>query len=147
MIITTIREKIWNLLSNMYPWFLKKAYGMNVGNNVRISYKAFLDKSINPKGIYIGDNTWILAKATILAHDYVRGENGVGKRFNTVIGNNCVIGIGSIIMPGVSIGDHVVVGAGSIIIKDIPSNSIVVGNPGRIIKDNIKVSDKGQLIQ
>lgn len=147
MIITTLREKIWNLVSNFYPWFLRTAYGMNIGVNVRISYKATLDKSINPKGIHIGNNSWVLAKSIILAHDYCRGSEGRGKRYETIIGNNCVIGISSIIMPGIKIGNHVVVGAGTVITKDIPSNSLVVGNPGRIIKEDIKVSDQGQIIE
>ncbi len=51
---------------------------MHIGANVRISYKAKLDKSINPKGIHIGDNTWVLADSMVLAHDYCRGENGKG---------------------------------------------------------------------
>ncbi|MBE7688652.1 hypothetical protein F6A46_10470 [Tenacibaculum finnmarkense genomovar ulcerans] len=49
-------------------------------------------------------------------------------------------------MPGVTIGDHVVVGAGAIVTKNIESNCIVVGNPARIIKKDIKLNNKGQLI-
>jgi acetyltransferase-like isoleucine patch superfamily enzyme len=68
-----------NGISNLYPAFLRRFYGMHIGANVRISYKAKLDKSINPKGIHIGDNTWVLADSMVLAHDYCRGENGKGK--------------------------------------------------------------------
>ncbi|MHC5362128.1 acyltransferase [Myroides sp. LJL110] len=115
---------------------------MNIGSNVRISYKANLDKSINPKGIFIGKNTWILANAMVLAHDHCRSLKA-----DTIIGENCIIGVNSIILPGVKIGDHVIVGAGSIVTKDINSNSIVVGNPAKVVKTNIMVSDKGKLIQ
>lgn len=141
-----IRVLLWNILSNIYPYILRKLYGVNIGINVKVSYKANLDRSINPKGIHIGNNTWILANANILAHDYCRGTNGRGKLFNTFIGENCVIGINSIIMPGVKIGNEVIVGSGSIVTKDIPSNVIVAGNPAKIIKTGINVNSKGQLV-
>ena len=43
-------------------------------------------------------------------------------------GNVCVLG-------GVTIGNNVVIGAGSVVVKDIPDNSIAVGNPCRVIKE------------
>lgn len=136
-----MRKLLWNFLSKVYPFILRKRYKMNIGNNVIISYKARLDKSINPKGIYVGDNTWVLANSLILAHDHLRAL-----KLDTRIGKNCVIGVDSIIMPGVIIGDHVVVGAGAIVTKNIESNCIVVGNPARVIKKDIKLNNKGQLI-
>ena len=141
-----MRKGIWNFLSVLYPAILKNIYKMHLGSNVKISYRAHLDKSINPRGIHIGDNTWILADSWVLAHDYCRGKNGVGFRTDTFIGSNCVIGIGSIIMPGVNIGSHVVVGSGAVVTKDIPDHCMVVGNPARIIKEDVIVSDKGQIL-
>ena len=137
-----MRKLLWNFLSKVYPHILRKMYKMTIGKNVVISYKARLDKSINPKGVYIGDNTWVLANSLILAHDHLRGI-----KLDTVIGDNCLIGIDSIIMPGVTIGDHVVVGAGAIVTKNIESNCIVVGSPARIIKKGINLNNKGQLIK
>ena len=72
---------------------------MDIGKNCRISWKAHLDKSINPKGIHIGDNTWVLSGAMILAHDHCRSLKA-----DTYIGKNCVIGVRSIIMPGIAVG-------------------------------------------
>lgn len=114
---------------------------MDIGENVIISYKAKLDKSVNPKGIHIGNNTRIAANAYILAHDYNRSLIT-----DTYIGDNCLIGINSIILPGIKIGDHVVVGAGSVVTKDVPNNTIVAGNPAKIIKQGITRTDKGKTI-
>ena len=36
-------------------------------------------------------------------------------------------------MPDVTIGNNVVIGAGTVVTKSIPDNSVVAGNPGRII--------------
>ncbi len=80
---------------------------MDIGRNCRISWKAHLDKSINPKGIHIGDNTWVLSGAMILAHDHCRSL-----KTDTYIGKNCVIGVRSIVLPGLSIGNQVVIGGG-----------------------------------
>ncbi|MDE6021224.1 MAG: acyltransferase [Ruminococcus sp.] len=131
-----IRIKLWSLVTNFYPWFLRKVYKMNIGKSCKIAMSAHLDKSVNPRGIHIGDGTWILREAMILAHDHCRSL-----RADTIIGKNCVIGIRSIIMPGVKIGDQVVVGGGSIVTKDIPDNCVAVGNPAKIIKTGVKVSN------
>lgn len=136
-----MRKKIWNFLSKVYPFLLRNIYGMNIGKNAVISYKAKLDKSINPKGVHVGNNTWILAGATILAHDHCRSLKA-----DTIIGNNCIIGINSIILPGIKVHDHSVVAAGAIVSKDVPSGCVVAGNPAKIIKENIRVTDKGKIL-
>lgn len=50
------------------------------------------------------------------------------------IGDDCWVGGGSFIMPGVKIGKNCVIGAGSVVTKDIPDGSIAVGNPAKVIK-------------
>jgi acetyltransferase-like isoleucine patch superfamily enzyme len=40
------------------------------------------------------------------------------------------------LLPGIKIGNNVVIGAGSIVSKNIPSNSVSVGNPCKVIKEN-----------
>ncbi len=50
------------------------------------------------------------------------------------IEDNCWIGAGVIITPGVTIGENSVIGAGSVVTKDIPANSIAVGNPCKVIR-------------
>jgi acetyltransferase-like isoleucine patch superfamily enzyme len=112
---------------------------MDIGKNCRISWKAHLDKSVNPKGIHIGDNTWILNGAMILAHDHCRGLKA-----DTYIGSDCVIGVRSIVMPGITIGNQSVVGGGSVVTKDISCNCIAVGNPAKVIKEGVSVRN-GQI--
>ena len=103
--IMNIRSKVWGILVDLYPRYLRWRYGMDIGKNCRISWKAHLDKSVNPKGIHIGDNTWVLSGAMILAHDHCRSL-----KTDTYIGKNCVIGVRSIVLPGLSIGNQVVIG-------------------------------------
>lgn len=130
----SLRSKLWTIVTDAYPVFLRKRYKMDLGQGVRIAHKAHLDKSINPKGVHIGDRTWVLNGAFVMAHDHCRSL-----RVDTFIGHDCVIGINAIIMPGVHIGDEVVIGSGAVVTKDIPSNCIAAGNPAKVIKTDIHV--------
>ena len=51
------------------------------------------------------------------------------------IGDNCWIGAGATICPGVTIGENSVIGAGSVVVHDIPANSVAAGNPCRVLRE------------
>lgn len=51
------------------------------------------------------------------------------------IGKEAWIGMGAIILPGVTIGDYSIIGAGAVVTKDVPPYAIAVGNPCRVIAD------------
>ena len=61
-------------------------------------------------------------------------NQGLEKALPIVIGDNCWIGSGVTILPGVTIGSNAVIGAGSVVTKDIPENVIAIGNPCRVIR-------------
>ncbi len=50
------------------------------------------------------------------------------------IGENCWLGEGVIVLPGVSVGQGCIIGAHSVVNKNIPPYSIAVGAPIRIVK-------------
>ena len=50
------------------------------------------------------------------------------------IGNNVWIGMGAVILKGVTIGDNSVVAAGAIVTRSVPANTIVAGNPAAAVK-------------
>lgn len=139
--------KLWGIVSNLIPNYYRYFYKMDIGKNVRIAKTVKLDTSVNPKGIHIGDNTWVLRNAMILAHDHCRGIDGRNKLYETYIGANCVIGVNAIILPGINIGNHCVVAAGAVVTKDTPPNTVVAGNPAKVIKIGVKISDRGQIIE
>ena len=51
-----------------------------------------------------------------------------------IIGNDCWIASNVTICGGVTIGDNCVIGAGSVVTRDIPANSLAAGNPCRVIR-------------
>ncbi|MEE9352099.1 MAG: acyltransferase [Thiotrichaceae bacterium] len=132
--------KVRNALLNSRNWYFRTVYGMNIADDVRISFKARIDKT-NPQGLYIGSKTYIAFDAIVLSHDFSTRRHSA----KTVIGKNCFIGAGAIILPNVTIGDQVIVGAGSVVTKDIPSNCAVGGNPARVIKEGIKTIAYGMI--
>lgn len=52
------------------------------------------------------------------------------------VGNNCLIGMGAILLDGCEIGDNCIIGAGSLVGKNrsIPSGSLALGSPARVIR-------------
>lgn len=141
----SLRQKIAKILGEVVAQY-HRIRGCHIGDNCRISRFAILDRA-HPKGIYIGNNTRILLEAMIIAHDYERGKlDGYSMWCDTRIGNNCVIGGRSMIMPGVTIGDHVYVGGGSVVTKSVPDHCIVAGNPAKIIRSGTIISNGGQII-
>ena len=55
--------------------------------------------------------------------------------FNTItIGDNVNIGMNVAIMPGVKIGNNCVVGYGSVVTHDVPDNTVVAGVPAKKIE-------------
>lgn len=61
--------------------------------------------------------------------------------------DNCLIGMGAIVLNGAVIGENSIIGAGSLITENkiIPPNSLIVGSPGRMIR-SVTESEKETII-
>lgn len=127
--------------SSSYVAYLR-SLGMVIGENttIYVPTKCQIDTT-RPWMIEIGRNVSITEGVTILTHGYdwsvFKGRDGwvLGSAGRVCIGDNVFIGMGAIILKGVTIGDNVVVGAGSVVTHDIPSGSIAAGNPARVLSD------------
>ncbi|MGY4237702.1 acetyltransferase-like isoleucine patch superfamily enzyme [Bradyrhizobium sp. USDA 4449] len=129
--ISRVRSKLALLNYELRRLYFVHFWKMDIKKGSRISLSAKLDKT-NPSGIHIGTNTAVAFRSAILAHDFING------RYKDVyIGDNCLIGAGSVIMPGVQIGNNCIVSPNSVVLQNVPAGSIVMGNPAKIVQKNI----------
>ncbi|MHA2226042.1 MAG: DapH/DapD/GlmU-related protein [Candidatus Hodarchaeales archaeon] len=95
---------------------------VRIGKNARIQSQNFI-----PPRIRIGDDVF-LGPAVRFSNDTYPVSK---KLISTNVENNVVIGIGAIIISGITIGEGAVIAAGSIVTKNVSSNSVVMGAPAR----------------
>lgn len=99
-----------------------------------------------PYLIQIGENVTVSTDVNFVTHDnsaikiYENGTDFVGK---IEIGDNCFIGTGSIILPGVSLANYTIVGAGSVVTKSVIEEGMVIaGNPAKKISSVAELKSK-----
>lgn len=141
MLIREFRRKVSFFFRKIRNAYLRKM-GMDIGENVFISYGAWID--VQDGKVIIEDNVRITKGCKVLSHDasawLLRGGEGVSSV--TTIKKGAFIGMNSIILPGVTIGESAIIGAGCVIAKDVPDGAVVVGQSPRIIKQkNFKTGE------
>ena len=142
-----------------------------IGNNVRIAKRCSIYGS--PENLLeIGDNSYVgmntllngyAAKLTIGSHVSIAqnvtimvdsGPNASPamqrlfpiEKKSVIIGNHVWIGIGSTIMPGVSLGNYTIVAANSYVNQSFEPYSIIGGTPAKLIR-KFTVEEQSRLFE
>lgn len=137
-------------LSNLRNKLLLRAAvrrGLKLGHDVRVIGKPNFGGE--PYLIEIGNYVTVSSNVTFITHD---GGTWVFRHlpeyqnlqhFGRIrIGDNCFIGTGTIILPGVAIGSNCVIGAGSVVTRSVADNSVVAGSPARYIRSYDEYSQR-----
>jgi acetyltransferase-like isoleucine patch superfamily enzyme len=105
-------------------------YGCRIGNNVKIHNKVYVAQFT-----LIEDDVF-LAPGVTLANDIHPGcpDSSTCMR-GPSINKGAQIGINCTILPRVVIGENSVIGAGSVVTRDIPAGVVAYGNPAQVICD------------
>lgn len=132
---------------------------IKLGTNIYIGHYTIL-KGYYQNEMVIEDNVWIGQGCFLHSGGYLKiGSNsGIGphtkiittfheeegirvpilfsclKEAAVIIEDDCDIGTGSVILPGITIGRGSQIGAGSVVTKDVEPYSVVAGVPARLLK-------------
>lgn len=118
--------------------------GVNLGKNVYVGYDVVFDR-IHPELITVGDYSEIGDRCILSAHS--RGSLTTRQAYPRsmepiIIGRGVSVNPGCIITQGVEIGDNSIIGIGSVVTRDISPNSLALGYPAKVVK---KLDGVGEL--
>ena len=134
--INVIKKKIELNLLNEFTManYLRKS-GAQIGENCRLYIN---NLGTEPFLIKIGNHCTITRGVKFITHDgscwIFRDEIPDLNIFGKIeIGDNCFVGMNSMILPNVKVGENSIIGAGSVVTKDVPPGSVAVGVPARVV--------------
>ena len=120
------------------PFHCDHGHGITIGENTFINYDAVM---LDAGRITIGNRCKIGPRCQIYSPqhpiDYMERRNSVETTSNVTIGDDCWLGGGVIVCPGVTIGPRSIIAAGSVVIRDIPADSLAAGNPA-VVKRRLR---------
>lgn len=136
----------WAILEPFEPRklrpFILRRMGCKVGKGCFIGDYVRVDTS-HTDMITIEDSVSIASGSRLLCHQRDFSDYRVGDDYMKLgyivkpihLKKGCLIGMESLVMPGVTVGEGAVVGAGSLIVKDVPDWCVAVGRPARVVKE------------
>lgn len=110
---------------------------IEIGNNVWINQNFHCTCAGHVK---IGDGTSITANCGVFDINHPYEDININPTKANIlvapveIGQDCLIGMNSVIMPGTTLGRHCIVGANSVVKGNFPDYSVLAGSPAKIIK-------------
>ena len=108
-----------------------------IGKNCKISSHTFICE-----GVTIEDNVFIGHNVAFTNDSFPRATAKDGKLQTetdwkvepTLVKKGASIGSGSTILPNIVIGENAIIGAGSVVTKNVPPDTIVAGNPAKTLR-------------
>jgi maltose O-acetyltransferase len=117
------------------PFRCDYGYNIEVGENFFANYNLVI---LDVGKVVIGDNVQFGPNVSITTagHPLHPDSRNSGYEYGIpiTIGDNVWLGSNVVINPGVSIGNNCVIGSGSVVTKDIPDNMVAAGVPCKVLR-------------
>lgn len=117
------------------PFMCDYGYNIEIGENFYANHNLII---LDGNKVTFGDNVFIAPNCAFYTAghplDPEQRNKGLEYAKPIEVGDNVWIGGNVVVLPGVKIGDNCVIGAGSVVTKDVPENSVAVGNPCKVIR-------------
>ena len=126
--------------------FVEIQKNAHIGSNCKISSHTFICEGVTIEdGVFIGHGVMFIndtyPRATVNGTLQTEADWSVEP---TLVKKGASIGSNCTILSHVTIGENAIIGAGSVVTKDVPAGTIVAGNPANIIR-RIKDDAKSQI--
>jgi acetyltransferase-like isoleucine patch superfamily enzyme len=129
-VLTDLAQKALGPFTTVFTQpLIHAAFGTHIGSQIAVA-AIIRDHPL----VYFGNRTTMGQNAVITAHAITHDEIV----FEPVrIGNNAIVGVNCVVMPGVTLGENAVLAPGSVATAHtkIPANELWGGAPARKIKD------------
>lgn len=117
--------------------FVEVQKNATIGKRCKISSHTFICE-----GVTVEDNVFVGHSVTFTNDTYPRATTPNGELQTeedwtvgrTLVKRGASIGSGSTILSNIVIGENALVGAGSVVTKDVPPCAVVAGNPARVLR-------------
>jgi serine O-acetyltransferase len=103
--------------------------GIEIHPGAKIGSRFFIDHG---SGVVIGETTEIGDDVLLYQGVVLGGVSLKKEKRHPTLGNNVMVGAGTIVLGPIVVGDGAKIGAASLVVKDVPPNSIAVGVPARV---------------
>ena len=117
------------------PFLCDYGYNIHIGDNFYANHNLVI---LDEAPVIFGDHVVYAPNCGFYTagHPIDAAERNRGLEYARpiTVGNDVWIGADVCVLPGVTIGDDCVIGAGSVVVKDIPPHSVAVGNPCKVIR-------------
>lgn len=118
------------------PFYCDYGYNVEIGEHFYANVNCVI---LDGAKVKFGDHVFIAPNCGFYTaghpFDVEQRNQGLEYARPITIGNNVWIGAQVCVLPGVTIGDNCVIGAGSVVNRDIPAGTLAAGNPCRVIRN------------